>query len=437
MDPITVAARRFLRDLTRFWKRHPERAARLVAGEGADKHVRDALRLAEYDVSSRRPVFMEDGPFEGAATYWQKVIDRVVREHALVREGAAKEGVLLPALDLPARAAEGTFEERAHAVFCAAAERLVPRLEGAVVALVPSSVAAEREWRTSIERLVRLPRPSSLRLVVLDTKGGALAGVLGDEAIELSVDLDELFDYLEQQAKRRSQGPATPEQPPLPPEVRAALEQSGRTIPRTETAVALHTLFLKGARAAAKKDFKGAAAEYRSARDLCHEEGFAAEEAGAAFTLAGAYLAAGVIPMAQATYGQAALLAAEQKIWPLACQAKLGEASAGWMDRDHGRAARAYSEAAALAERGEIPLLRVEALRMEGHSHRLRGAEADAIRAWRKAVDVGLSAEESVRRTNSFREAAESLAGLLDQRSLSSQAAELRALVAVEPGKKG
>lgn len=37
--------------------------------------------------------------------------------------------------------------------------------------------------------------------------------------------------------------------------------------------------------------------------------------------------------MAQATYRKAALLAAQEKLWSIACQAKLGEAGVGWMKR--------------------------------------------------------------------------------------------------------
>lgn len=430
MDPITVATRRFLRDLDRLWKRRPGQIARLVARPDDRTHVIKALRLAEYDPANRRPLFLHDAPFDAPEPYFSALCDRVAADYGLVREGAAGEGVSLAPLALPARSPAITPEVHAAAVLSAVSERLAAHLDGVLVALTPKGIADAAEWRRSIERLSRTPRAPSLRIAVHDPEDGPLSTSLGPEGARFTFDMDELFDFAEQQSGRKSEGPAVPPGPTLPPEVRAAMEQAGRRLPSENAASALRVAFLRGARAAAKNDFKSAAAEYRRARDLCHDEGLAVEEAASAFALAGAYLAAGARPMAQATYGQAALLAAEQKLWTIAAQAKLGEAGVGWMERDFGRAARAYSEAGALAERGEIAPLAIEAWRLEGLCHRERGAEAEAIEAWRRAVDAGTQADEPARRASTFPEVVEVLADLLEKRGLRPQAAHLRTLLA-------
>lgn len=430
MDPITVATRRFLRDLERLWKRHPERIARLIARVGDRTHIIKALRLAEYDPSNRRPLFLHDAAFDAAETYWAGLCERVSADYELVRKGAAEEGVTFAPLAPPARSPAISPEAHATAVLAAVAERLTSHLDGALIAMIPRSISDAGEWRTSIERLSRAARPQSLRIAALDPEEGPLASVLGPEGARFSFDIDELFDFAEQQSNRKSAGPPVPPGPTLSSDQSAAFEQAtGRRIPKPETGAAIQALFLNGARAAAKNDFKAASDVYRRARDLCHDEGLGVEEAAATFALGGAYLAAGARPMAQATYGQAALLAAQEKLWNVACQAKLGEAGVGWMERDFGRAARAYAEAAALAERGEIAPLRIEALRMEGLCHQHRGAEAEAIQAWRKAIDAGTAADEPARRASSFREVVTVLADLLDQRGLRPQAAHLRALL--------
>lgn len=438
MDPITVATRRFLRDLARLWKQRPDRIARLVASSGDRGHVVKAMRLGEYDPSNRRPLFVYDAPFEATEPYFAGLCDRISTDYELVRRGVADEGVTLPRLSPPARVPALSPEAHAIAVLTAASERLSSRLDGALVALLPRSIANTSAWRGSIERLSRVARPPSLRIAVLDPEGGPLSSVLGPEGARFSFDLDELFDFVEQQSDRKSEGPLVAPGPALSPQQRADFEQAtGRKMPVAETAAALQACFLEGARAAAKNDFKAAAEAYRRARDLCHGEGLAAQEAGATFALGGAYLAAGARPMAQATYGQAALLAAQEQLWSVACQAKLGEAGVGWMASDFVRAARAYAEAALLAERGEIVQLRIEALRMEGLCHQHRGAEADAIQAWRRAIDAGTAADEPARRASTFREVVTALADLLDRRGLRPQAMHLRALLGtmdVQPG---
>lgn len=429
MDPITVATRRFLRDLDRLWKRRPGQVARLVARSGDRTHVIKALRIAEYDMSNRRPLFLHEAPFDAVEPYFRGLCDRVTADYGLVREGAAGEGVSFAPLALPARSPALSLEAHAAAVLSAVSERLSAHLDGALVALTPKAISDSAEWRRALERFSRTTRAPSLRVAVHDPEDGPLSTALGPEGARFTFDMDELFDFAEQQTNRKSEGPAVPPSPTLPPEQRDELEQAGRKYPSQNTANALRTALLRGARAASKNDFKAAAVEYRRARDLCHDEGLAIEEAAAAFALAGAYLAAGARPMAQATYGQAALLAAEQKLWSMACQAKLGEAGVGWIEKDHARAARAYSEAAALADRGEIAPLAIEALRLEGLCHQARGAEAEAILAWRRAIDAGTQADEPARRASTFREVVETLANLLDKRGLRPQAAHLRGLL--------
>src|SRR5262245_60651632 len=140
MDPLTVATKRFLRELDLLWKRRPGHVARLVA-RGADRvHVIKALRLAEYDPASRRPLFVHEAAFDAAEPYFAGLCDRVAADYELVRKGAAEEGVTLAPLDPPARSPALSAEPYATLVLAAAAERLASRLDGALVALLPKSI---------------------------------------------------------------------------------------------------------------------------------------------------------------------------------------------------------------------------------------------------------------------------------------------------------
>lgn len=430
MDPITVATHAFLRQLERSWKIYPGRVARLIAHMRDRPHVIKALRLAEYDPANRRPLFLYEAAFTSDGLYFDGLCDRMLADYALLQKGAAEEGVALPSLAAPARAAELTPDARAAVVMAAVADRLAARLDGAVVALVPEAVIEPSAWCKAIERLAQRARPAGLRVAVLDPEDGPLSEVLGKEGARFAFDIDELFDFAEQQAKRPSDGPNGSQAPVLSPEQRDAYERaSGRKLAAPETAARLQSLYLKAARAAAKNEPLKAAQAYREARELCRAGGLLVEEAGAAFALAGAYLAAGSRSTARTTFGEAALLAAQAELWSVACQAKLGEAGVGWMEKDHTQAARAYAEAARLAERASAAPLEIEALRMEGLCHQQRGAEADAIGAWRRAIDAGGALDAPARRASTFREVVTSLAEVLDRRGLRPQAAHLRSLL--------
>jgi len=430
MDPITVATKRFLKELERFWKRSPQRIARLLAQAEDRKHITTALRIAEYGLTNRRPLFLYETPFDVAPIYFDKLVEEALGDYELVRQGAAEEGVTLAKLDVPVRSPALAPETHAHGVLMAIAERLATKLDGAVVALVPKSVANANTWCKSIERLAKENRLPSLRIAIFDPDDGLLDGVLGPDGARFQFDIDALFDYAQKQGNQKSAGPNLPPGPSLSPEQRAAFEEStGSKIGPPETMAELRSLFLEGARASAKKDFQKAGQFYRRARDISHDHGLSGQEVAATFALGGASLSGGNRPLAQAMYGQAALLGAQSQLWTIACQAKLGEAGVGWMEKDYGRAARAYSEAALLAERGNIVPLLIEALRMEGLCHQQRGAETDAIIAWRKAIDSGTSADEPTRQASTFAEVLKTLADLLDAHGLRPQADHLRTLL--------
>jgi tetratricopeptide (TPR) repeat protein len=435
VDPLTVATKRFLRDLDRLWKRRALIGAglgRIVARASDRAHLVKALRLAEHAPGNRWPLFLVEAPFDCEGPYFAALLERVLDDYALMREGAAEEGVTLAALELPARSSALPPAARAAFVLSAVAERLTAHLDGALVALLPEAIrdkAAYGHAIRAIEALAHGKRSPSLRVAVLDPEGALLEPALGPLHARFAFDIDELFAFAEQQAKLRNPGPP-PSQPspwPLPGEAVSLAE--GHMLASNETAVAIQALFLTGARGAAHDDFGAAVLAYRRARDLCRDEGLRDHESAAAFALGGAYLAAGSRPMAQATFGEAALSAARAALWIVACQAKLGEAGVSWMQREFARAASAYAEAAALAERAESAPLHIEARRMEGLCHLRRGAEEEAILAFRMAIEAGNAAEAPARRASTFAEAVTMLAELLDERGLGPQAAHLRGLL--------
>ena len=109
------------------------------------------------------------------------------------------------------------------------------------------------------------------------------------------------------------------------------------------------------------------------------------EEAGVRMALAGTFLAKGDGPAALRQYHKAAELGESQGALSIVGQAHLGAGGVCLTFTRYEPAAQLYELAAKAAERGKIPLLRIEALRMAGTCHGLRGAKEDALLAWVEA----------------------------------------------------
>lgn len=371
MDPITRAAVRFQAEAEALWRATPRRALRIVAEPSERGEVIKALRLAELAPDNRRPFFLFEAPFLEPEGYFNGLAAAIEEDYERVREGAAEEGVVLPAFG--AVSGVGSGIQRAARSVERAAALLRGRLEGVMVALLPERVARAARFREAVEAWVRAPFSEGVRLAVLDSPGGSLEAILGREGARFAVDQGELFDFLEAMGGRGggmgpapSEGPALAASPALSEAQRLEIEHAmGRPLLSPEAGRALRAQLFAAARATRRGEHRAAAARYGEARALCQAEGLGVEEAMVLLALGGACLAARLEGQGVESFVGAAERARHAGAWPLVAHAWLAAGAVLAMQGRRDLAGQAYQAAGAAAERGGVGALREEARRME------------------------------------------------------------------------
>jgi hypothetical protein len=353
MDPVMRAARVFLGEAEALWRERPARGLPLVAEPSERAELVKALRLGELLPENRRPLFLYEEPFTEAEVYFRGFAAAIEHDYALVRKGAASEGVKLPAFSLEAAAVAPV--ERAVLWMERAAALLGERLDGATFALVPAQVHDEAAWRESVCALEQAPRTPRARLAVYAPPGGPLDGALGDEGARFHVDEDALWSFI---GERGADGPS----------------QEPQAAPRAE----LRRLLLAAVKSTKAQQHTAAARSYEDAATLCAAEGLVLEEAMARMGLGGVCLAAGAAELAAESYTKAAALAKGKNARALECQAWMGAGGAYLVEDTFALATVSYRAAAEAARQAEIAPLRVQALRMVSTCLQRLGRDEDA-----------------------------------------------------------
>src|SRR5579884_2550784 len=103
MDPLTTAARSFIRETERVWAAPPRPgAARVLRMEAPPDDRGDlvkTLRWMEWSPQNRWPLFLYEAPFTTEAAWCDGLCEKLRADYDLVRKGAAEEGVALPAFE--------------------------------------------------------------------------------------------------------------------------------------------------------------------------------------------------------------------------------------------------------------------------------------------------------------------------------------------------
>ncbi|WP_437841687.1 hypothetical protein [Sorangium sp. So ce1153] len=391
-----------------------------------------SLRVWEMERENRRPFFLYEEPFIDKAGYFEGLCKRLGDDYELLRKQAAQDGVELSPFTPqdPQRVAGMPPLERAVVHVERAGALLGERLDGVLLGLLPRQVRDAAAWRQSVAALARAPWSTRVLLSFFDPPGGPLESVLGAEGARFSVNRDELFDYLRQLATNKSAGPAGPP-PPVPTEAqREEYERrTGQKLMSPDEGRALRTVLMDAAQHMSRGRHAEAAEAYRSARHICQAHGMLLEEATILVALAGLALAVRAPDQALECYRRAVAIGREKESFQLVAQAWLGTGAVFMMQKEYVRAAQAYEAAGDAARTAGVPTLRIEALRLAGTCHVLRGARDDAVPVWQKAVAEGAALDPQIRRMTTFREVAGELAAWLERNGLLPQAEHVRSLI--------
>ena len=364
MDPMTVAAKRFIAQLESAWAASPSaanapgpRAVRLVADPAEHSGVLKALRWLEWSSASTRPVVLFEAPFANEPQWLRELVAKVADDCEAVRTKLAETGMTLP--PAATRPADTTLDAVTAARYLdAAAKSLVTEaLDGLVIALVPRQVTDPTAYRAAIAKIAAPGGDGALRLVVLDVRGADLDALLPDEA-HFVLDRAALLAFLKQLGPRLSEGPAGPK-----PRWPLVTNEVGTPGPSQATHAALRARLLDAGEALSEGKAKLAVAHFQSAHRLCQENAMRTEECATGIGLGSAYLAAGDETAALATYEQAMERAVAGGLSMLAAQAMLGAAGIHFGMARYAEARRAYETIARLTV--EVPPLAQAAERMQ------------------------------------------------------------------------
>lgn len=335
MDPLTLATKRFLREVDAAWSAPPGAPApppllRLDASPDDRRDVVKALRLAEWQPESRRPLVLVEAPFDDEPSYAAALLADLRRDAEALQAGLVDDGVDLVALPAPPTqasvAAAIVYAERLarHVASARHPETGEPLLDGLSIALVPRNVRSPEAFARTMKAIATLPpgaEPSKLRLHVFAPTVPALAELL-PRAARFELDHDALFDFLEQLGPPATEGPPDERAPKLSPAERARIEaELGQRIVSIDTGRALKSLVMRGSRALARGEHREALNKLRAARVLCEATGLRVEAALVGLGVGTAYVATQNLRAARVQYATCRARALELERPDLAAQA--------------------------------------------------------------------------------------------------------------------
>jgi tetratricopeptide (TPR) repeat protein len=409
MDPITRASKQFLMEAAAHWKAAKGHVLFVAAEARFRGDLVKTLRLAEASPSCRRPLFLFEGAFVEEGLFFSELEASLVADYEALRKGAAEEGVSLAGLEGGPRAGESSLPAsdpgkslprdvrqslpRAGARAREIAAALAGGLDGIDVALVPKQVASPEAYSDAVARAAGelAAKAGGVRLLVWAPPGGALSKMTDGRTAHFRVDEAALAEHL------RNMGN----------------DSEGKT---------LRGLLLSAAEATGKGEHAEASLRFGEARRWCRARELVVEEAGVLVALAGCQLAAGETEDAAHTYREASLLAGDKGALPLAAQAALGEGAVRLQQKRYPDAVVAYRAAGALAQQAKIPLLQVEALRMEGTAALATGHRDVALAAWKKALDAGCAMDAASLHASTWEDVVNALTAFLRKHGMAAQA---------------
>jgi tetratricopeptide (TPR) repeat protein len=430
MDPITTASRNFFGRAETFWRSGGNRVLLMVAAPAYRLDLAKFLRAKESSLDNRWPLFLYEQPFVDIGTYLAELQQRLKEDYAAIRAGAAAEGVALDPYGTsePANASASSFSAAMERV----ATLLGPLLDGLHLALLPSRIEQPEIWTRLIGDFRQTAFSPRVRVAIHDVPGGVLGSQFPSDAhVRFEVNEAELLDFFRQAGSQKSAGPPRKSSvPEMTNEQRAQVEQRlGRRLLTPQAGGRLKDLLLDATQLNREGQHEPALRRYLEAQQLCKAEGAVQEEAMVLLALASGFLAIRDSEQAATAYRKAAELAQSQQLWPLVSQAWLGVGAVLFMNGMILAAAEAYEQAAVAAQQAQVPMLRIEALRMAGTCHHQIGRTSDVMRCWQSAVEEGEALPGDRRQTTTLPQVAEDFVRLLRKHGLPEQARHVQSLI--------
>jgi hypothetical protein len=434
-------------DLTWFIK-CPEIRLLHIATTGTERPVVvHQLALTEGHGHNKSPFFILEDAHTKDEQGWMARAERIAVIHDARRTAMASEGYRLPPIPALVHGAEPLAAMAWQLQQCLEAQHGIPELDGLMVVLAPTVLEQPQAFADSVLALVRAPALSNVRYVVIEM-GDALAkpfsDALADAAMtsECAVDpaayRQEMSDALAASAAAPvgaspevAAGGAGPKdviapprfgKPPrdaaFTPEQEATLaKELGPAVALLGASGALLRQRVAGAALAMQeRRFAAAIALQSEAATQCLQAGLVQFACILEVALAAYFLHAEDRARSRATFESAAQRAEAAGLFDVAAQALLGLAAVLVIHGDLEGSTARYARAGELAQKGEMPILAIEAYRTAGQVALRAHAEGPAVIAWKRALTIAEGAPPEALAHSSAPTVARALAKVMQSR---------------------
>jgi tetratricopeptide (TPR) repeat protein len=409
MDPITKMAQEFMGSWLRFRQTGKVRLFRIDTDPSMHHDLGRIFRAIEMSPDNRSPYFIFDTPFLNRHEFFEAAVRKLGSDYALIREGLSNDGVSVGELNFNSERTQdsaATFAQSVESVW----NQVKSQFEYLMLIFLPQKIELRKDWATAIEELLLMFRSSKVRIAVADTPERFLAELqdrYGKESMvgKFFISQSTLQEYLlkiaaggfgalnregrSDDASVKAHKPAEDASKSLKANGHASAQSPDPAGLSPYEAARLRTCMAKAAIASAEGKVEASLEALRDGRTICQRNGLLTHDAILLMAMANTLIAAQRHTQALEYYDEAIAVATRAAAPVVVMQARMGTASVLFRVQNYERAAASYQQAADDATAAESEIMRIEALRMAGTCHNLRGRPDAAAACWNQALGAG------------------------------------------------
>ncbi|MGQ9609780.1 MAG: tetratricopeptide repeat protein [bacterium] len=453
MDPISREINRFQETFRDFRENTNARILHIITQPELVNNIIKALRAEEWQPDNRCPFLIFNTDYTDGGAACEEMRMSLIEHYNLLRKGLAQENVYIPEFNV-------SFKGDPYLVLAMHIQEFYKNIretfDGLFACWLPASIGNRREWQKFITQLLKLPFDPNIRFIVADDGNDQLEKEFkkSNETLVTTnfyIDNKEVMNYFR---KLMSSGesnipPSVPGVPPgaarpdvAPPprrvgprqptdeEIQAAVKATGvQPVLTPSESDKLRKLIFDAAMASGEGRVDEAIRLQQSACKICHDAGVVLEETLMTMVLATYHQQAKQKSDAIKQYKYAEILAIQIEAYQQVTQIHMSLAYIYLMDKLNDMAALEYEKAADSANKAGDAIMQIEALRMAGMCYLQNKDRDQAERCWRKAIDIGKTAEPAQIRLSSFMDVASALIELLQKMKLKEQAQAIEVMV--------
>ncbi len=453
MDPINKEINRFQETFRDFRENTNARILHIITQPEQVNTIIKVLRAEEWQPENRHPFLIFNTDYTDDNTACDEMRMYLVEHYNLLRKGLEQENVHISELNV-------NFKGEPYLVLAMHIQEFYKNVrevfDGLFACWLPASIGNRREWQKFITQLLKLPFDPNIRFVIADDGNDQLEKEFkkSNEILVTTsfyIDNKEAMNYFRElmSPEKNNIPPSVPGVPagaarpdvappprkvgpkqPTDEEIRSAIKATGsQPVLTPSESDKLRKLIFDAAIASGEGRINDAIRLQQSACRICHDANVVLEETLMTMVLATYYQQAKQKAEAIQQYKLAEALALKIEAYPQVTQIRMSLAYIYLMDKLNDMAGLEYEKAADSANKAGDAIMQIEALRMAGTCYLQNKDRQQAERCWRKALDIGKTADPAQIRLSTFMDVVSALIELLRKMKLKDQAQAVEVMV--------